>query len=216
MVQNSEPKRRGRPRAYDPDLALTRMRATFWDQGYAGASLDDLSAAAGMNRPSLYSAFGDKRTVFQTVMDRYRADGRAAMTAAFLDPGTLRQSLERIYAAALNIYLSGEGSARGCFLIGVGLTQAVSDPAVRDTVAAGLRELDRGFDRRMLRAQADGDLAADADPLALAKVATGMLNALAVRSRAGEPRETLEAFAQASIDLICGPARKITEPQASE
>ncbi|MDB5455612.1 MAG: transcriptional regulator, TetR family [Caulobacter sp.] len=216
MVQNSEPKRRGRPRAYDPDVALGKLRAAFWDNGYAGASLDDLSAAAGMNRPSLYNAFGDKQAVFQTVMDRYRADGRAAMTAAFLDPGTLRQSLERIYAAALAIYLSGEGAARGCFLIGVGLAEAVNDPAVRDTVAAGLRELDRGFDRRMIRAQADGDLPPDADPLALARVASGMLNALAVRSRAGEPRERLEAFAQAAIDLICGTAKKTPEPQASE
>ena len=55
------PKRRGRPRAYDPQVALARAAAVFWKAGYAGTSLDDLVAATGMNRPSLYAAFGDKR-----------------------------------------------------------------------------------------------------------------------------------------------------------
>lgn len=213
MVQNSNaeepPKRRGRPRAYDPDKALRRATETFWEQGYAGASLDDLSAATGMNRPSLYGAFGDKQTLFRAALDRYMDDSRAAMIQAFRAGGTLRQALERVYHAALGFYLSGDVGGRGCFLVSAGLGQATIDPVVRETVAAGLHELDRGFERLVARAHAAGALPPGADPAALARVAGVMINALSVRARAGETREELDKTIQATLDLICG-------PQASE
>src|SRR5215472_16931180 len=96
MVQKTEPKpppgrprasiqktkaklARGRPRAYDPEEALAQARDAFWDGGYTGTSLDDLSDATGMNRPSLYGAFGDKRALYLETLDRYRELGREAM-----------------------------------------------------------------------------------------------------------------------------------------
>src|SRR5882724_10797919 len=71
----AEPKRRGRPRAYDPATAIARAAETFWKAGYAGTSLDDLSAATGMNRPSLYAAFGDKRDLYLKALEIYLTDG---------------------------------------------------------------------------------------------------------------------------------------------
>ncbi|MBC7670346.1 MAG: TetR/AcrR family transcriptional regulator [Gemmatimonadaceae bacterium] len=200
---------RGRPRGYDPEVALGQATATFWNQGFAGASLDDLSAATGMNRPSLYGAFGDKQALFHAAMDAYIAQSRAAMTQAFRAGGTLRQTLERIYHAALGRYLSGDVGGRGCFMISAGLGQAVVDPAVRAVVADGLHELDRGFEQLLARAEAKGELPPGADAAAMARVASGMLNALSVRARAGETRAQLDATIKATLDLICG-------PQASE
>ncbi|MBI1686200.1 TetR/AcrR family transcriptional regulator [Caulobacter hibisci] len=200
-------KRRGRPRAYDPQVALAKATETFWAQGYAGASLDDLSAATGMNRPSLYGAFGDKQALFSAAIDAYMDASRAAMVRAFTAGGTLRLALERVYRAALDLYLSGEDGGRGCFMVSAGLGQAVVDPVVRDKVAAGLHELDRGFERLVARAEAAGELPPGADPAVLARVAGGMLNALSVRARAGETREQLEATIQATVDLVCGAAR---------
>lgn len=197
-------KRRGRPRAYDPAVALAKATETFWLQGYAGASLDDLSAATGMNRPSLYGAFGDKQALFSAAIDAYMDTRREAMVRAFQAGGTLREALQRVYRAALDIYLAGDVGGRGCFMVSAGLGQAVVDPAVRDKVAAGLRELDRGFERLVARAQAAGELQPGVDPAALAKVAGGMLNALSVRARAGETREQLDAMVQATLDLVCG------------
>ena len=66
-------RKRGRPRGYEPDAALSRARAAFWDAGYAATSLDALSAATGMNRPSLYGAFGDKRALYLKTLEGYRA-----------------------------------------------------------------------------------------------------------------------------------------------
>src|SRR5438067_9724251 len=116
MVQK-EPKTRGRPRAYDPDVALARATESFWDGGYAATSLDELSAATGMNRPSLYGAFGDKRELYIKAHARYRSDARAAMTDIFSTELPIKARLKRIFAVALEIYLSGEQGPRGCFTV---------------------------------------------------------------------------------------------------
>jgi AcrR family transcriptional regulator len=198
-------KRRGRPRAYDPDVALAKATETFWAQGFAGASLDDLSAATGMNRPSLYGAFGDKQTLFKAALDRYMDSSRAAMIEAFRGGGTLREVLTRIYHTALGFYLSDDMGGRGCFLASAGLGQALVDSDVRQVVADGLHELDRGVEGLLQRRQAKGELPSTVDAVALGRVASMMMNALSVRARAGETREQLEATIPVMVDLICGP-----------
>ena len=200
-------KRRGRPRAYDPEVALAKATETFWAQGFAGASLDDLSAATGMNRPSLYGAFGDKQTLFKSALDRYMDSSRAAMTEAFRGGGSLRDILTRVYHTALGFYLSDDLGGRGCFLASAGLGQALVDDEVRQTVADGLHELDRAVEGLMQRRQAKGELPSTTDPIALGRVASMMMNALSVRARAGETREQLEATIPVMVGLICGPNR---------
>src|SRR4051794_15910425 len=96
------PKRRGRPRAYQPEVALGKALDLFRKDGFAATSLDDLSTATGMNRPSLYGAFGDKRDLYIKSYQRYRADARAAMIDIFRAELPIRQRLQRIYALALD------------------------------------------------------------------------------------------------------------------
>src|SRR3954465_2216444 len=95
----AEPKRRGRPRAYEPEAALAKALDLFRASGFAATSLDDLSRATGMNRPSLYGAFGDKRALYIKAYARYRADARAAMIDIFRTELPIRQRLRRIFAA---------------------------------------------------------------------------------------------------------------------
>src|SRR5258706_16430108 len=99
------PKRRGRPRAYQPEVALGKALELFRKGGFAATSLDDLSAATGMNRPSLYGAFGDKPQLYTKAYQRYPADAAAAMIDIFRDQQPIRQRLQRIFAVALDIYL---------------------------------------------------------------------------------------------------------------
>ena len=70
--------------------------AVFWHAGYSGTSLDDITAGTGMNRPSLYGAFGDKRALYLHTLERYRALGRAAFAAALSPDGPLRQALREV------------------------------------------------------------------------------------------------------------------------
>src|SRR3979409_423767 len=90
------PKRRGRPRAYQPEIALGKALDLFRKGGFAATSLDDLSAATGMNRPSLYGAFGDKRELYIKSYVRYRADSRAAMADIFRVEAPIRDRLRRM------------------------------------------------------------------------------------------------------------------------
>src|ERR1700704_5166841 len=119
------PKRRGRPRAYQPEIALGKALDLFRKGGFAATSLDDLSAATGMNRPSLYGAFGDKRELYIKSYARYRADARAAMLDIFREEMPIRKRLQRIYTVALDIYLSGDTGPRGCFTVMTAASEAV-------------------------------------------------------------------------------------------
>jgi AcrR family transcriptional regulator len=206
MVQKS-PARRGRPRAFDPDVALAQAVDAFWDAGFAATSLDDLTEATGMNRPSLYGAFGDKHALYRKAFDVYSERTRAAFAAVFSVDEPLRDALRKVYDTGIAIYLSGDNGPRGCFIIGTAVAQAVTDPGVRAALAAVLREIDDAFRARIARAQRGGELSADADPAVLAKVASATLYSLTVHARAGLGRPALDAIADAAIDVICGPAK---------
>ncbi len=200
------PKRRGRPRAYEPEVALARALDVFWKEGFAATSLDDLSAATGMNRPSLYGAFGDKRELYIKSYESYRDRARQQMGEVFSVDLPLRQMLERIYGIALDMYLSGKDGPRGCFTVMTATSEAVFDPSIRAMVISGLVETDRFFARIFRRAQERGELSASADPQVLALIASGTLHTIAVRARAQVPRAELEAIVNGALDVMCGKA----------
>jgi TetR/AcrR family transcriptional regulator, copper-responsive repressor len=209
MVQKrskeAEPRRRGRPRAYDPQVALARAAQVFWKAGYAGTSLDDLVAATGMNRPSLYAAFGDKRDLYLKTLDYYREESRALARHALADSPTLRVFLNRFYDKALELYLTD--GPRGCYSIGTAATVAAVDDGVRAILADSMRTTDSFLTHQIKKAKARGELSPGADPAALGYLATATLHTLAIRSRAGLPRKELDALVEAAINVICGARR---------
>jgi TetR/AcrR family transcriptional regulator, copper-responsive repressor len=200
----SQPKRRGRPRAYEPDVALGKALDLFRTQGFAATSLDDLSEATGMNRPSLYGAFGDKRELYIKSYQRYREEARASMVEIFRQEMPVRRRLERIFASALNIYLSGETGPRGCFTVVTAASEAVGDPDIRAMVLDGLTELDKAFANCFRRAKEKGELPENADPAVLAQLASATVHSIAIRSRARVPRKELEAIVKGAIDMMVG------------
>ena len=196
--------RRGRPRAYQPEVALGKALDLFRQGGFAATSLDDLSAATGMNRPSLYGAFGDKRELYIKSYQRYRDDARAAMIDVFRIEMPIRKRLERIYSIALDIYLSGEAEPRGCFTVMTAASEAVGDPQIRAMVLEGFFELDKAFARCFRLASEKGELPASTDPAVLAQIASATMHSMAIRARARVPRKELEAMAKGAIDVMCG------------
>jgi AcrR family transcriptional regulator len=198
------PKRRGRPRAYQPEIALGKALDLFRKDGFAATSLDDLSAATGMNRPSLYGAFGDKRELYIKSYARYRADARDAMIEIFRDEMPIRKRLQRIYAVALDIYLSGEAGPRGCFTVMTAASEAVADPEIRAMVLEEFTELDKAFAACFRLAKEKGELPASADPAVLAQLASATIHTIAIRARAGVPRRELETIVKGAIEVMCG------------
>jgi AcrR family transcriptional regulator len=206
MVQNSEnteAKRRGRPRAYDPQAALLRAMDAFWEKGYSGTSLDDISAATGMNRPSLYAAFGDKRALYLKALAHYWDVALGTLRQDLAEDRPLKDSLMRAYDGALSIYFSGNGQARGCFVVGTAVTEAVEDAEIRDSLAAGFLKFDEDFAARLIAAQKKGELRIDADPIGLAALATGVMHTIAIRARAGASLDDLRELARKGVNAIC-------------
>jgi len=203
---HSAPRQRGRPRAYDADTALAQAMSAFWRFGYSATSLDQLSDATDMNRPSLYAAFGDKRALYLQTLESYTERSKESIARA-LDPElSLAEGLQRFYEAALSAYLPSGDPARGCYLIGTAVTEALGDEEVRNRLAHALREFERMVAARIQRAHDDGEIDQAADPQALAMIALAVLYSLAIRSRAGESRAVLRSVVATAIDLICGRA----------
>jgi AcrR family transcriptional regulator len=211
MVQKSRalseplPRRRGRPRAFRPEAALDQAMDVFWKDGFAATSLDDLSAATGLNRPSLYGAFGDKRALYIQAYRRYREHVREAFAPLLAEPAPLRAKLKRILLAALDLYLSGEDGPRGCFTVLTASSDAIADPEIRDIVAEAIDTIDRGFARLFAEAREAGELPADADARRLARMASASIHTLSIRARARYPRAALAPIVDDAVATICGP-----------
>ncbi|ANI61017.1 TetR/AcrR family transcriptional regulator [Pseudomonas sp. B21-017] len=201
----TEGKGRGRPRAYDPQTALQQALGVFWSTGYSGASLDSIATAAGMNRPSLYAAFGDKHALYIKALEQYWESASAAMQEALMDKDlTLEQALMGFYEGQLSIYFSGEGQPRGCFAIGTATTEAVEDSAIREVLADRLSRLDADLETRLRAAVSAGELKDDVDPAALAVLASSLLHSISIRARAGKSRAELTELARNAVNVICG------------
>lgn len=200
----SEPaKRRGRPRAFEPDEALSKAVDVFRDGGFAATSLDDLSDAMGINRPSLYGTFGDKRELYLKAYERYRRELNEKFAPVFAPDLTLRAMLKKLYSTALDIYLSGENGPRGCLTMMTASSEAMADPEIRAVVQNTLKSTELTLTKRFEVALATGELSAGGNPAVVAQLVAATINSLAIRARAGLPRSELEVLSNATIDLVC-------------
>jgi AcrR family transcriptional regulator len=204
QVQSATSRPRGRPRAYDPDQALAAAMQAFWRLGYTATSLEELSAATNMNRPSLYAAFGDKRTLYLKTLDGYIASAQQQLVRIFESSSTLADCLRDFFDTVLSGYLPEGKPARGCYLIATAATQSLLDEGVGQRLQAALDSFDRLIEQRLRRAQSVGELPAEADPAALASLVLALNHTLALRSRAGVARPALEVIIKGAVRAICG------------
>ena len=203
-TDEADGKRRGRPRAYDREAALLKAMEVFWTAGYSATSLDDITAATGMNRPSIYAAFGDKRGLYLQALDYYWQAGLDAMREALAPGVPVREGLMRVYRAALSIYFPAKQQARGCFGIGTATVETMAHPEIRAKFTEGLEKFDAEFETRLKLAKEQDEIASPADAHALAMIASATLHTLAIRSRGGASKASLEKLAQSAVDVICG------------
>ena len=145
----------GRPREFDLDLALDRALDVFWSKGYEGASLDDLTAAMGINRPSLYASFGDKESLFRKALVRY-AEGPGAYVGAALNAPSGREVAERFLRGAVDL-LTDPRHPRGCLLVQGALACGENAESVRRELISLRKKGETALRNRFVRALAEGD-----------------------------------------------------------
>jgi AcrR family transcriptional regulator len=122
--------RRGRPRLYDPEQALDAALEVFWMRGLTGTSLDHLVEATGMNRPSLYNAFGDKEAIYRQSLARFTAGLQEQLGSLLEQSAPVQEVVERFYLAALDVYCAGD-PAPGCFVMCTAPVETAGHPEVR-------------------------------------------------------------------------------------
>ncbi|MEN3334372.1 MAG: hypothetical protein V7641_3737 [Blastocatellia bacterium] len=187
----------GRPRAFDVDEALDRALQVFWRKGYQGTSLSDLTRAMGINRPSLYAAFGDKQSLFRKVLDRY-ADGPAAYVREALNKPTARAVVERLLGGAIDL-LSDPRTPQGCLTVQGALSCGEAIDAVRQELNTRRAAGEAAIRERFERAKAEGDLPKDANPGDLARYVATVMHGLSVQAAGGASRAELRRIARTAL-----------------
>nr|WP_315402012.1 TetR/AcrR family transcriptional regulator [uncultured Duganella sp.] len=192
----------GRHREYDVDKVLDATLCVFWRKGYEGTSYADLTEAAGVERPALYSAFGNKEALFRKVLDRYEERFMHHIPEALAKP-TAREVARHILFSSVELNTRFPEQS-GC--LGINGSVAGSDEsepvrrALIDFRAAGEARLRERFER----AKAEGDLPPASKPAALAAFLMAVMHGMAVQAKAGFSRETLETVAEQALSAVPG------------
>ncbi len=197
MRRDKTSKQLGRPRSFDIDRALDRALHVFWRKGYEGTSLSDLTKAAGINRPSLYAAFGDKEALFRKALDRY-LDGPAAYTQEALKEPTARAVIERLLrgAAELNAAPRNPG---GCLMVQGALACSEAADSIRQELTACRAAGEAALRRRLRRAKSEGDLSATVNPADLTRYVATIVYGMAVQAAGGASRDKLQRVVEMAL-----------------
>lgn len=175
---------RGRPRAFDRTDALRRAMEVFWEHGYEGSSMSDLTAAMGINSPSLYAAFGGKEALFRAAVELYGQSDGGYTERALREEPTARRSIEMVLRDNAIAY-TVEDKPHGCMVVLAGSTYTTRSESIRDFLVEKRRETTEDLRRRLDRGVAEGDLAPGTNTAALAIFYTTVLYGLSIQARDG-------------------------------
>jgi AcrR family transcriptional regulator len=187
----------GRPRVFDMDKALDQALHVFWEKGYEGTSVADLTEAMGINPPSLYAAFGNKEALFTKALDRYEAIRDQIMEEAFATP-TAREAMTRLLEGTAE-RLSDKRNPRGCLMVQGALSGGEECEAIKRDLSSRRAAGEVLIRERLKRAKREGDLAADADPVALARFVATVMQGMAVQAAGGASRKELRGIADTAL-----------------
>jgi AcrR family transcriptional regulator len=190
---------RGRPRTFDRAAALRSAMRVFWEHGYEGAAMADLTRAMGINSPSLYAAFGSKEELFREAVALYeQTEGAAAMTA-LTTGATAREAIAGALRANACAYTEPD-NPRGCMIVLAATTYTDRSEAVRDHLADMRRGMERLFQDRVERGIADGDVPPGTDAAQVAAFYNAVMQGMSVQARDGASRAALLAVAGRAVE----------------
>ncbi|MBL8707153.1 MAG: TetR/AcrR family transcriptional regulator [Rhodospirillales bacterium] len=187
----------GRPREFDTDTALDRAMEVFWQKGYEGASLAELTKAMGINPPSLYAAFGNKEALFRKAFDKYAAEKEAFFDELYRQPTA--RAVAEFYLRGAVTYLTDPKRPKGCLAINNTMACGDSADRIRQELLAKRAIGEARMRERLERAKREGDLPETADAAALTRYLSTVLQGMAVQALGGATREDLTQVAELAM-----------------
>lgn len=192
---------KGRPRCFDRDQALTRALDVFWRRGYEPTTIAELCQAMEINPPSLYSAFGNKTSLFMEAVNFYEKTYWKAPSHKFIEEADIYRAVDDFFKESARILLSPDLPC-GCMVV----LAAINVSADAQEITSSIRELRFAtkdmFTERVRRGMTDGQLPPDTDVIALAGALNTMLEGLSIQARDGLSQAELERIASHAVRLL--------------
>ncbi|MBV2129005.1 TetR/AcrR family transcriptional regulator [Arsukibacterium indicum] len=190
----------GRPRAFDVDTALEKALDVFWRKGYDGTSLSDLTEAMGINKPSLYAAFGNKEQLFLKAIELYESRPCAFFLQALEKPTAYQVAEHMLYGAAMN--MADQAHPQGCVVVQGALSCSEAAATVKEALLNRRVEGEQKLRARFEQAKLDGDLPATADAETLARYLGTVLQGMAIQANNGATSEQLRQVAAMTLQAF--------------
>jgi len=190
---------RGRPREFCVDDALAKALRVFWSKGYDGASLNDLTGAMGITRPSLYAAFGNKEALFRKALDLYEREKMAYVGKALEQPTARKVAEAMLRGSMANV--TGCNEPHGCLGVITSVACGAEAGSVREEVLERGKVIDKALIERFERAKAEGDLPEHIDAEGLTSMLKALLQGIAVQAGAGATPAQLERLVATGLTV---------------
>jgi AcrR family transcriptional regulator len=201
---------RGRPRGFNRDDVLDRAMRLFWTRGYEATSVSDLTEAMGITPPSLYSAFGDKKSLFLEAVDRYQVGPGLFAQKALSEEPTAERAIRRLLMDTIESFCD-PNHPRGCMVVLAATNCTVESSDVMDALADRRRAAERAIRNRIAAGRTAGEFPAGTDVDALAGLVASTLYGFSIRARDGASRaglrKTVEQMMRAWPRHDSGPNR---------
>jgi AcrR family transcriptional regulator len=190
----------GRPRGFDEDVALEAAMRVFWAKSYEGATMADLTEAMGINRSSMYAAFGDKESLFRLAIERYRNGPMTYVKEALALP-TLRETVVALLNGSVD-FLGTPGNPRGCLsLQGALASGTVAEPA-KDAMIEWRKQGEAVIRKRVQQAQRDGDLDKAINPTDFAHYLSVLMSGIGVQAANGATKAEMKRYAEMALRFM--------------
>lgn len=187
---------RGRPRSFDRATALEAALLAFWEHGYEATSVSDLTRVMDIGAPSLYAAFGDKRSLFEEVVQEYGVRYGSFGDRALAEEPTARAGIERMLREAAAEY-TAPGRPHGCLVIHAAANCSTAE--VEESLRRRRNANIAAIERRIGADVEEGVLPPDIDAAALARYTGAMIQGMSQQARDGASRTELEALAEIAL-----------------
>lgn len=191
----------GRTKAFNTDEALEVAMRVFWKNGYEATSMENLEEAMKLKRTSIYNAFGNKRTLYQSVLDRYLNTILSRFAVVLKQADSTQEAIEGVFQAIIDHNFSFDNPG-GCLVVLSVMENYQHDESTRHMLEDILRDLSQAVIERLKQGVVEGELKSDTPVRRIGEQVTAMINGITVMAKAHFPETHLRELAEASADTL--------------